>query len=386
MFVRQKIVFCLNLICLCVLSVGSIPTSVHAQSTTGTVPVVTVRSVFQAIQATVSWKSPNVLIERGADRITLTVGSRTATKNSITVTLNQPIRVNASGAATIATTDIYTLAQSWRGLQDDSVRLSVGGTTHTVTAGESLWSIAARLNVTIENLRLWNSLGSDVLKVGERIYIEEPYRAHVVEAGDTLWLIAKEHQTTVQAIVENNQLSSQVIYPGMTLKVPVPTDMRGQPVDLVEKPLKFASGIFPLLYGTYQQYGDTWGQSRTFGGERPHEGTDIMATRGIPLFSATDGTIVSVGWSQYGGWRVSIKTDAATAMYYAHLSGYAPGMVKGALVKQGQLIGYVGDTGYGTEGTSGKFASHLHFGMYDLTGGSWVAFNGYPYLRWWEQR
>ncbi|XOS92730.1 M23 family metallopeptidase [Brevibacillus laterosporus] len=69
-------------------------------------------------------------------------------------------------------------------------------------------------------------------------------------------------------------------------------------------------------------------------------------------------------------------------MYYAHLSAFAPGLKVGSSVKTGQLIGFVGDTGYGSSGTSGMFAPHLHFGLYSNQTGE--AVNPYPFLKYLE--
>jgi len=66
------------------------------------------------------------------------------------------------------------------------------------------------------------------------------------------------------------------------------------------------------------------------------------------------------------------------------LQGFAEGVEVGAIVEPGQVIGSVGSTGYGPEGTSGKFAPHLHFGLYKFDGRREWAFNPYSYLLRWE--
>ncbi|MNP66451.1 L-Ala--D-Glu endopeptidase precursor [compost metagenome] len=77
-----------------------------------------------------------------------------------------------------------------------------------------------------------------------------------------------------------------------------------------------------------------------------------------------------------------MRVDGSNAFYYAHLSRYAEGIGPGSKVTKGQLIGYVGSTGYGPEGTSGLFLPHLHVGIYQTS--PWKALNAYPYLSWWE--
>lgn len=116
-------------------------------------------------------------------------------------------------------------------------------------------------------------------------------------------------------------------------------------------------------------FGDTWMQSRTYGGDRGHEGCDIMADineRGnYPVISVCDGTIEQMGWLELGGYRIGIRSPHGAYFYYAHLSDYAEGFSIGDEVHAGELIAFMGDTGYSkTEGTVGNFDVHLHFGIY----------------------
>ena len=132
-------------------------------------------------------------------------------------------------------------------------------------------------------------------------------------------------------------------------------------------------------------YEDGYGDARSYGGERNHEGIDLMAEQGVPILSVCDGVIEKVGWNELGGYRIGIRGQDNIYYYYAHMSYYEGKPEKGDKVKKGQLIGYVGDTGYGPEGTTGEFLPHLHFGMYYGKGGKLSAFNPYPFLKAWEQ-
>lgn len=105
---------------------------------------------------------------------------------------------------------------------------------------------------------------------------------------------------------------------------------------------------------------DDFGNDRTYGGERKHLGNDIMAAKGTPIVSMTDGVITQMGWNELGGWRLGITDENGTYWYYAHMSQYAEGMHQGLSVSAGTVIGYVGSSGYGSIGTTGKFADHLH--------------------------
>lgn len=119
-------------------------------------------------------------------------------------------------------------------------------------------------------------------------------------------------------------------------------------------------------------YANGWKDRRTYGGERNHEGTDIMGSekeRGFyPVLSISDGTVEKIGWLEKGGWRIGIRSKSGAYLYYAHLYSYASGLVEGTPITAGQLLGYMGDSGYGaTENTVGNFEVHLHLGIYIKT-------------------
>ncbi|TDF98939.1 M23 family metallopeptidase [Paenibacillus piri] len=132
-------------------------------------------------------------------------------------------------------------------------------------------------------------------------------------------------------------------------------------------------------------YRSTWGASRGWGGFRIHEGTDLFAGYGVPVRSATYGIIEVMGWNPYGGWRVGIRDLSNVYHYFAHLSGYSKEVKQGDIVKPGQVIGWVGSSGYGKPGTSGKFPPHLHYGLYRDNGLTDWSFDPYPFLRKWER-
>ena len=124
----------------------------------------------------------------------------------------------------------------------------------------------------------------------------------------------------------------------------------------------------PIAKGySYSDY-DDFGASRSYGYKRKHLGHDLMASVGTPVMAVESGIIEVLGWNQYGGWRIGIRSfDGIRYYYYAHLRQnrpFAEGMEVGKIVMAGDVIGYVGHTGYSTtENTNGFSQSHLHIGM-----------------------
>lgn len=148
------------------------------------------------------------------------------------------------------------------------------------------------------------------------------------------------------------------------------------------------ASYFPIPESTVDKslsvsFVDSWMAERKYNGTSGHEGTDIMAVkneRGLyPVLSMTDGTVTNLGWLEKGGYRVGITSDSGTYYYYAHLDSYG-NIKKGDKVKAGQFIGYMGDSGYGEEGTTGQFDVHLHFGIYSYETGEEISVNPYYVL------
>lgn len=131
---------------------------------------------------------------------------------------------------------------------------------------------------------------------------------------------------------------------------------------------------------------DSWMAMRTYGGERGHEGVDLMPPVNqrdfYPVFSMTDGIVEKLGWLEKGGYRVGIRSPSGGYYYYAHLSSYADGLAEGMTLEAGELLGFMGDTGYGPEGTTGQFDVHLHLGIYINTeDGEELSVNPYCILK-----
>ncbi|TMV50850.1 M23 family metallopeptidase [Paenibacillus mesophilus] len=248
---------------------------------------------------------------------------------------------------------------------------------YTIKQGDTLWKIATANSITVQQLMKLNPSVSEMIYPGQIIQLPDDPNTYTVQPNDTFWKIADKFGiSTLTLINANPQISNpDLLNVGDRLHIPA-------------KPSNNPYGTFPLKPGTYKPYTNNYAESRTWSpnGEeiRAHEGVDIFADKGVPVYSVLDGTIINYGWNQYGGWRLTVKVDDSTAFYYAHLSGYAQGIKKGGTVKKGQLIGYVGSTGYGPEGTEGMFDTHLHFGIYKTNVSPWKTVDPYSYLTWWE--
>ena len=94
----------------------------------------------------------------------------------------------------------------------------------------------------------------------------------------------------------------------------------------------------------------------------------MMGQVGTPVIAVESGYVAELGWNQYGGWRIGINSfDGKRYYYYAHLRQnrpYAEGLNKGDIVQAGDVIGYMGHTGYSTkENVNNIEVPHLHWGL-----------------------
>lgn len=124
----------------------------------------------------------------------------------------------------------------------------------------------------------------------------------------------------------------------------------------------------PVAAGYWYSHSDDFGVSRSYGFQRKHQGHDMMGSLGSPIIAVESGTVEALGWNQYGGWRIGIRSnDQKRYYYYAHLrkdTPYVEGLKEGDKVEAGQVIGFMGRTGYSTkENTNNIETVHLHFGL-----------------------
>ncbi len=124
----------------------------------------------------------------------------------------------------------------------------------------------------------------------------------------------------------------------------------------------------PIAAGYGYSHSDDFGNKRSFGFTRKHLGHDLMGSLGTPIVAVEGGIVEAMGWNRYGGWRIGIRSfDSKRYYYYAHLQKdkpFADGLEVGDMVQAGDLIGFMGRTGYSdTENVNNIETVHLHFGL-----------------------
>ena len=124
----------------------------------------------------------------------------------------------------------------------------------------------------------------------------------------------------------------------------------------------------PVAAGYGFSHCDDFGVSRSFGFKRKHLGHDMMGSLGTPIVAVEGGVVEAMGWNRYGGWRIGIRSfDGKRYYYYAHLQKdhpFAEGLQQGDMVQAGDIIGFMGRTGYSdTENVNNIESVHLHFGL-----------------------
>lgn len=124
----------------------------------------------------------------------------------------------------------------------------------------------------------------------------------------------------------------------------------------------------PIAAGYGYSHCDDFGVARSFGFNRKHLGNDLMGSLGTPVVAVEGGVVEAMGWNRYGGWRIGIRSfDSKRYYYYAHLqkdTPFAPGLEEGDIVEAGDLIGFMGRTGYSDkENVNNIETVHLHFGL-----------------------
>ena len=182
----------------------------------------------------------------------------------------------------------------------------------------------------------------------------------------------KEEQITLEEMAKDREYydyyeeAYRAVLGGMVGEFSI--QCKGEKGELVWKNYYGLKAFSPIAQGFYYTDYDDFGSSRSFGYKRRHLGHDMMGQIGTPIIAIESGYVEAIGWNQYGGWRIGIRSlDKKRYYYYAHLRQnypYAEGLEEGSLVTAGDVIGYMGHTGYSTkENTNNIKTVHLHWGL-----------------------
>ncbi len=88
----------------------------------------------------------------------------------------------------------------------------------TVQKGDTLWGFSQEYGVSVDSIKQWNNLSSDLIHPNDILTVS-PFKTITVQKGDTLWEIAQANDVTVDHLMEWNKLSSDLIHPGLNLKI-----------------------------------------------------------------------------------------------------------------------------------------------------------------------
>lgn len=220
---------------------------------------------------------------------------------------------------------------------------------YVVRQGDTLSQIAEMFDVSVNTIKWGNDLRSNTLKVGETLVILPISGVkHTVAKGDTVASLAKKYKGDADEIIAYNNLKkgdsliigSEIIVPDGEVLVPAsiikPTGSSG---------LKEYAGYYmrPITGGRKSQ------------GLHGYNGIDLAAPMGTPIFATADGEIIIArtnGWNGGYGKYIVIRHNNGTQSLYAHANTI--NVSAGDIVKQGDVIGAVGNSGKST-------GPHVHF-------------------------
>ncbi|OHA63051.1 MAG: hypothetical protein A3E07_02335 [Candidatus Wildermuthbacteria bacterium RIFCSPHIGHO2_12_FULL_45_9] len=220
---------------------------------------------------------------------------------------------------------------------------------YAVESGDTIDSLASEFNISPETIMWANQLTrSSRLQEGKEIVIlPVSGTLHLVRQNDTLSEIAQWYKGDINTIVEFNDLTSASdIYAGDILIIPG----GAQPAQLPAGRLTpVANSYFirpvPAPYHISQ-------------GLHAFNAVDMSTgVCGSPIYAAAGGSVQKVGYHSVGGNYVRVLHPNGVVTYYGHMSGYT--VAPGQRVLQGQILGYIGHTGYTIP--SGSGGCHLHF-------------------------
>lgn len=222
---------------------------------------------------------------------------------------------------------------------------------YVVQPGDTLWDLAAQRDIDRELLAGINGLDPEarlikgqVLKIplGQLI-------THEVQEGETIWRIARNYHIDYQIIMRENEMTDpRQLMAGQKIAIPIPPERVAISISPMRKVWSF--DLWPVNGEVSSMYGMRDG--------RMHEGLDIAAPEGTPIYCVQEGVVVFAGERGTYGNAVIVDHGDGLRTLYAHASKVL--VSEGEVVEKGQVIALVGNTGRST-------GPHTHFEV--LAGG-----------------
>jgi LysM repeat protein len=219
---------------------------------------------------------------------------------------------------------------------------------YVVREGDTISQIAQMFDVTVNTIKWGNDLSSNTLKVGQTLVILPISGVqYTVVKGDTLASVAKKYKGDADEIADYNNLSKdEPLAVGSVIIIPdgevsAPSSVIGSVISGLKEFIGYY--LRPLV------------SCRKTQGIHGHNGIDLAAPTGTPILAAADGNVII---ARFGGWNggygnyIVIRHTNGSQTLYAHASVIS--VSAGDFVKQGNVIGAVGNSGKST-------GPHLHF-------------------------
>ncbi len=263
---------------------------------------------------------------------------------SASTTKNEPIIVSGNSlSAESQVSDSKTV---------DDEQISI----YVVHSGDTLPAIAKMFNVSSNTIRWANDIKGNSIVPGQTLVILPISGVkHTVKSGETIQGIVKLHKGDLEEVLQYNNLSkNSKLAIGDDIFIP-----DGEAINTISssgtKTTTKSNSAYPVYEGYYMR--PIIGGVRTQG-IHGHNGVDLASSYGAKIYAAASGDVLiskSSGWNGGYGSYVVIKHSNGTQTLYGHLSGTA--VSAGDHVTQGQVIGYMGNSGQVT----GATGIHLHF-------------------------
>jgi LysM repeat protein len=258
---------------------------------------------------------------------------------------------------------------------EDSIKTRTEVVEHVVEAGENIGSIARRYGLETRTILSSNNLSArSIIRPGQKLKIlPVDGITYTVKRGDTLLSIGNKYKSTTEKIIEFNALADAgalsigqvLILPGGELPPPPPPSPTRVSINLrqVFSPATDIGGgrlLWPTSARRITQYFN-----------RRHQGVDIAAPVGAPIYAADDGVVIFSGWNS-GGYGRMIIVEHGNGLFTRYAHGSRNLVQSGDAVKRGDVIQLMGSTGRST-------GSHLHFEV--LSGGIYKRVNPFDYIQ-----